>query len=291
MADNKKYYYLKLKDNFFESDEMIVLESMPDGWKYSNILLKMYLRSLKNEGKLMFSNTIPFNSQMLANVTRHSVGDVEKAVAIFRELGLIEVLDNGAIYITEIQNYIGKSSTEADRKREYRKRIEQEKQLLIDDGQMSDECPDKTTPEIELEIEIERELEIDTEKDISPSKKSKAKPIRHKYGQYKNVLLSDSQLEKLKNEFPNDWEERIERVSEYCASTGKTYKNYLGTIRNWARKDKSAPIQHQNFGGRSQGRRETLPDWVDQEVKETPLSPEQEAELRAKLATFGSDSS
>ncbi len=54
MADSKKYYYLKLNENFFESDTMIVLESMPDGYLYSNILMKLYLRSLKNEGKLMF---------------------------------------------------------------------------------------------------------------------------------------------------------------------------------------------------------------------------------------------
>ena len=61
MSDNKKYYYLKLKDNFFDSDQMIVLESMPDGYKYSNILLKLYLRSLKNDGKLMFNDRIPYN--------------------------------------------------------------------------------------------------------------------------------------------------------------------------------------------------------------------------------------
>ena len=47
MADNKKYYYLKLKEDFFESDEAVILESMPDGYIYSNILLKLYLRSLK----------------------------------------------------------------------------------------------------------------------------------------------------------------------------------------------------------------------------------------------------
>ncbi|EMW5712290.1 TPA: phage replisome organizer N-terminal domain-containing protein, partial [Enterococcus faecium] len=52
MADNKRYYYLKLKENFFDSDEMVLLESMPDGYIYSNILLKLYLRSLKHEGKL-----------------------------------------------------------------------------------------------------------------------------------------------------------------------------------------------------------------------------------------------
>ena len=60
---------------------------------------------------------------------------------------------------------------------------------------------------------------------------------RRKYGEYSNVLLSDTDLAKLKAEFPNDWEERIERLSAYMASTGKTYKNHLATIRSWARRD------------------------------------------------------
>ena len=124
MPDNKKYYYLKLKEDFFDSDEMIVLESMPDGYLYSNILLKLYLRSLKYQGRLMFNNRIPFNSTMLAQVTRHNVGVVEKSMQILKELGLVEILDNGAIYMSDIQNFIGKSSTEADRIREYRNRIE-----------------------------------------------------------------------------------------------------------------------------------------------------------------------
>ena len=63
------------------------------------------------------------------------------------------------------------------------------------------------------------------------------KTTKHKYGEYNNVLLSDAELEKLKAEFP-DWEERIERLSAYVASTGKRYKNHLATIRNWARNDK-----------------------------------------------------
>ena len=68
-----------------------------------------------------------------------------------------------------------------------------------------------------------------------PTPKEK-KPVRHKYGEYKNVLLTDQELEKLKDEF-HDWEERIERLSSYMASTGKSYKNHLATIRNWAKKD------------------------------------------------------
>lgn len=129
MADNKKYYYLKLKDNFFESDNIILLESMDDGYMYENILIKLYLKSLKDGGRLMLNRRIPYNARMIASVTRHQIGTVEKALEIFEQLELIEVLDNGTIYMLDIQNFIGESSTEADRKREYRARIEQEKEL------------------------------------------------------------------------------------------------------------------------------------------------------------------
>lgn len=148
MADNKKYYYLKLKDNFFESDEAIILESMPDGYIYSNILLKLYLRSLKNNGLLMFNDLIPYNAQMLATITRHHIGVIEKAIQIFQQLRLIDILDNGAIYMTNIQNFVGQSSTNADRMRESRQQL-----------QMLNKC----APEIEIEIEKDKELEKNKE--------------------------------------------------------------------------------------------------------------------------------
>ena len=80
--------------------------------------------------------------------------------------------------------------------------------------------------------------ELSTNKQTT--KELKREP-RHKYGEYQNVLLSDSDMEKLKTEFPTDWEERIENLSSYMESHGKTYKNHLATIRNWARKDRQSP--------------------------------------------------
>lgn len=244
MSDNKKYYYLKLKDNFFDSDAMVVMESMPDGYKYSNILLKLYLRSLKNEGKLMFNDRIPYNSTILAQVTRHSVGDVEKAIKVFQDLNLIELMDNGAIFITDIQNFIGESSTEADRKRAYRNRIEQEKkeQKAIE-GQMSDKCPDKTPPE----IEIEKELDTEKKKEIKKKKKNSAP--KHKYGEFDNVLLTDEEHEKLKERFPYDLDQRIERLSGYVASTGRKYKSHYATIINWAKKDNKGAKERSAVSG------------------------------------------
>lgn len=187
MSDNKKYYYMRLKDSYFESDNMLLLESMPDGYLYSNILLKLYLRSLKDDGRLMLNGKIPYNPQMLATVTRHQVGTVEKALNIFRELGLIEVLDNGAIYMMDIQNYIGESSSEGDRKRLQRKRVDDERKQLQAgqmsgqssgqmSGQMSDKTLDNHPPEIEIDIEIDIEREIEQEPEKKIEKEPEVKP-------------------------------------------------------------------------------------------------------------------
>ena len=232
MADNKKYYYMRLKENFFDSNEIVVLESMQDGYLYSNILLKLYLRSLKNDGKLMFNDCIPYNPQMIATITRHQVGTVEKALRIFKDMGLIEVMETGAIYMLDIQQYIGKSSTESDRKRKYRAKIEAERtnvpQIV---PPVSQKCPDKNPPEIEIELEIEKEPEIEREN------KTRDKPVRHRYGEYDHVLLSGEDMQKLQEEFPNDWMNRIRNLDEYIEKTGKSYKNPLLVIRTWARKD------------------------------------------------------
>ena len=78
----------------------------------------------------------------------------------------------------------------------------------------------------------------DSDESDTPAPKPK-KPSKHKYGEYDNVLLTDAELEKLKDEYI-DYEERIERLSSYIASTGKVYKSHFATIRNWARKDQSS---------------------------------------------------
>lgn len=148
MSDNKKYYYLKIKDNFFDTDDMKILESMDNGYLYSNILMKLYLKSLKGNGRLMFKDTIPYNSKMLATITGHDIDHIEKAITIFQDLNMIDILDNGAIYMIDIENYIGNSTTEADRIRKYRSKKAIEKKEIV---QMYDKC----TPELELKLEID----------------------------------------------------------------------------------------------------------------------------------------
>lgn len=116
MATNKKYYFLKFKEDFFRDETIILLEDIKDGFLFSNILLKMYLLSLKHEGQLLLSQGIAYTPQMIATLTNHQVGTVEKALQIFTQLNLVEELADGTLYMTNIQLLIGKSSTEAERK-------------------------------------------------------------------------------------------------------------------------------------------------------------------------------
>ena len=104
------------------------------------------------------------------------------------------------------------------------------------DNQLSTTCPhsiDKYS--IDKYSRVEDSIgEYEGEPPSPPS--PTPKKIRHKYGDYEKVLLDDDQLEKLQSEFP-DWQERIQRLDDYIASTGKSYKNHLATIRNWAKRD------------------------------------------------------
>ena len=232
MSDNRKYYYLKLKESYFDDDAIVLLESMQDGMLYSNILLKLYLKSLKYGGTLQLDENIPYTAQMIATITRQQVGTVERALQIFMKLGLVEPLDNGALYMSNIELFIGQSSTEAERKRAARLENRALLPPRTNGGHLSDIRP----PEIEIKKEID--IEIEKERELKPGRATPAA-----YGRYKNVILTEMELSELQAELPDKWEYYIDRLSGYIASTGKKYKNHAATIRRWAADDtaKAAP--------------------------------------------------
>lgn len=240
MADKTKYYYLKIKENFFDTEDMKLLESMDNGYLYSNILMKMYLLSLKNNGKLMYKDKIPYNSKMLSTILNHNVDILDRAIDIFKELNLIEVLDSGAIFMLDIQNYIGRSSDEADRKRDYRNRIETAKQIEMD------KCPDKCRTNLSNIKDRDKDIDID-----------KKEIYKEKYGEFNNVLLTDEEYHKLEesNLLPY-----IEKLSSYIASKGKKYKSHYATILTWNRTDKKENTNSKKHA--------VEPEWLNKEYKE-----------------------
>ena len=206
MSDNRKYYYLKLKENYFDDDSIVLLESMQDGVLYSNILLKLYLKSLKHGGRLQLDENIPYTAQMIATITRQQIGTVERALQIFLKLGLVEVLDSGTFYMSNIELLIGQSSTEAERKRAARLQNKALSAPRTNGGHLSDIRPPEIEIELEKEIEIKREIE-----------KGRPEPGRtaRAYGRYQNVFLTDEELADLQASFPTVWAS----TSKSCPST------------------------------------------------------------------------
>ena len=269
---------MRLKENFFDSDEMIILENMDngDGIIYSNILLKLYLRSLKYEGRLMFNERIPFNPQMLSTIVRHPVGVVEKALKAFVDLGLVEVMDNGAIYMLDIQNFIGKTTTEADRIKAYRSKINKEKGLVSNDTQKLVQMYDKSTPELELEIErelkIEKEVEVSTATSTNSDFQNLIELYQANFGIVKPILYDD-----LKADLEDYGLELIIEAVKRAVKRQREYGYAQGILKSWNNKGiktlEQAKAEEVGFQNKSQNNQNKFqqqkpvkkaPEWTDE---------------------------
>ncbi len=147
---NKRYYWLKLKRDFFKRHDIRIIESMPNGKDYILFYLKLLCESVDHEGNLRFSDQIPYSEDMLATITNTNVDVVRSAIKIFTQLDMMEVMDDGTYFMNRIEELIGSESYWAEKKRLQR---EQEKPLLLDNVQpMSNEsptCPSKSKNKIE----------------------------------------------------------------------------------------------------------------------------------------------
>ena len=156
MAD-KKYYWLKLKRDFFKRHDIRIIEEMPNGKEYLLFYLKLLVESIDHEGELRFSDTVPYNEQMLAVITNTNIDVVRSAMKLFIGLKMIDVMDDQTIYMAEVNKLIGSEWSSAERMRNLRKKP---KASLCDTN----------VRESDTEIEIEKEIEKEKE-DIKPQKR------------------------------------------------------------------------------------------------------------------------
>ena len=122
MSD-KKYYWLKLQRDFFKRHDIRIVEEMPNGKDYILFYLKLLLESINHEGRLRFSEEIPYNAEMLAVITNTNIDIVRTAIKIFCDLGMISIYDDQTIYLNEVQKMIGCETEWAQKKRDYRERL------------------------------------------------------------------------------------------------------------------------------------------------------------------------
>ena len=146
---NKKYYWLKLKDDFFERDEIKIIESQKNGKDYINFYLKLLLKSVKTEGTLRFKDAIPYNLDMLSTITNCNIDTVNTSINTFISLGLMEKWEDGTFYMLEVQNMVGSETSSAARVRKHR--LKNTKPLQCNNNVIN--C----NTEIEIDIELESE--------------------------------------------------------------------------------------------------------------------------------------
>ena len=147
---NKRYYWLKLKRDFFKRHDIRIIEEMPNGKDYILFYLKMLLESIDHGGHLRFNATIPYNEQMLSVITSTNIDLVRSAMRVFTQLKMVEILDDETIYMTEVQKMTGAETAWAQKKRLYRGKQEEDKARTL-----SLQCP--------TDVRQEKEKEIDTE--------------------------------------------------------------------------------------------------------------------------------
>ena len=223
--------WIKITTDIFDDEKILLIESLPDSYAIITVWFKLLCLAGKqnNSGVFMMSNKIPYTDKMIATIFRMKESTVTMALNTFCEFGMIEIVD-GVITIPNWNKHQTLDSYEKKKERDrlYQAQRRANQRALIQTS--SDISSDIVISDKDIDKDIDKDKDIDNKKET-----------RHKYGLYKNVLLSDTDLEKLKTEF-SDWEQRIERLSEYIASTGKSYKNHLATIRAWSRKDKQKTV-------------------------------------------------
>lgn len=219
----KKYYWLKLQKDFFKRHDIRIIESMPNGKDYILFYLKLLVESVSHEGFLRFSDTIPYNEEMLSTITNTNVDIVRCAMKVFQELQMIDVLEDETIFLTEVDKMIGSETKWAEKKRIYR----EEKRTL------SLPCPTDVRQEIDIEKEIEIDKDIDIEKDKEKKNVSKD-TLKEKFGEYQNVKLTSAEYDKLANDYGVDIRnEAITFLDAYIEEKGYKSKSHNLAIRRW----------------------------------------------------------
>ena len=127
----KKRYWLKLDKDFLRNPQMKVLKNMTNGKDYIIFYLSLMLESIETVGHLRFTSLVPYNDEMLSSVTDTNIDIVRSAVKLFCELGLMQIFDDGTIFIPEVPKITGKESESAERVRNYRERIKKQKDTKL----------------------------------------------------------------------------------------------------------------------------------------------------------------
>ena len=167
----KKYYWLKLKDNFFNQKEVKKLRRIAGGDTYTIIYLKMQLLSIKKDGIIEFEGTEKDLAEQLSYEIDEDLNNIQVTLSFLKVNNLIEEISENNFLLTKVPDCIGKEGASAERVRRHRERkalLEKEKEQKM--LQCNGEVTNSNNAVIKSNTEIEKEKEKEIEKDNNISK-------------------------------------------------------------------------------------------------------------------------
>lgn len=253
--NEKKYYWIKLKDSFMTSDTVDFLMSQDNGANYVVLYQMLCLKTVNTDGELsrkIGEILVPYDIDKIKRDCKYfELDTIRVALELYKNLGLVYVQENGIMKIDNFDNMVGSETQWAEKKRLYREKENERKKLEENKDNVSDNVLDNVSDNFRQEKEI-RDKRLDIRyKDIknnSSAIASQKKPIKHKYGEYKNVLLTDKEYNNLSNKYP-DIKEIIKFYDELIEEKGYKAKSHNLAIQRWvvdAYKEKKQKVKSQH---------------------------------------------
>ena len=245
MSENRRYYWLKLQETFFEDDTIDFIESQENGEKYVLFYLKLCLKALKNEGKLIRyvgEFLMPYDEAGIAKLTKTDIDTVRSALILFTNIGLIKRLETGEIYLTQINELIGTETADAQRKR--RQRINEKARSKC--GQLAENVtPMSQIGHTDIDIELDKDKEI--EKDFSAKSGKENKYIDYLNSISEQIKTDSSNLVKFFYNSRKILDEKFERnklqllgwqvdFAKFLLETNRSYDEVINTMK-WSFND------------------------------------------------------
>lgn len=234
MADVK---WIKITTDIFDDDKILLIESLPEADSIIVIWFKLLCLAGKqnNSGVFMMNNQIAYTDKMLATIFRRKEATIQLALQTFEQFGMIELID-GVITIPNWGKHQSLDQIESKKEymRNYMKEYREKQKALTSKSSCKSNSKTNVRQADKKRIEEEKK---------ENRKEGENNIVRNTYGEYENVILSDDEYVNLIKEFPSDFNDRIENLSSYMASSGKTYDNHFATIKFWASKDKEKKEQ------------------------------------------------
>ena len=291
MSENKKYYWIKLKTNFFSLNEIDFLLSQENGCKYIVLYQMLCLNSANNDGELsskIGEMIIPYNVEKIVRDTKYfDIDTVIVALELFKKLGLIYEAENQILKIANFSEMVGSETSSAKRVREYRER----QKVKDSDVTQEIENRDKSIEIRDKNIDIRDKVPYEKIKDlfheicvsfpkVMKLNDARKKTIKTRYNEYnadieifRTLFIKAEESNFLKGNNDNNWSATF----DWLLKSQNMIKVLEGNYEN----------KQQTFTNtRKPVREEIVPSWFNKETKKETMSAEEQAEMDELFKRF-----